>query len=83
MSRTPIIAANIGALPEVVADHKNGLLFETGSIDDLKAKINLLVSNPHMIPEMAAAIKPVQTLERQVSELTSLYRDLMQRNQNR
>ena len=28
--RTPVIASNLGALPELVIDEKNGLLFEVG-----------------------------------------------------
>jgi glycosyltransferase involved in cell wall biosynthesis len=81
MSRTPIIAANIGALPEVVVDHQNGLLFEAGNPDDLKTKIKVLVDNPRTISEMAAAIRPVETMQQQVSELTSLYQNLLQRDQ--
>lgn len=77
MSGTPVIAANIGAIPEVIVDHENGLLFKAGSADDLRTKINLLVDNPQMISQMATAIPPVQTIRQQVSQLTSLYQDLL------
>ncbi len=41
----PVIASNIGSLPELVIDGVNGYLFEPGNADDLKAKIELLDSD--------------------------------------
>ena len=38
----PVIASNIGSLPELVHDGVNGYLFEPGNIEDLIAKIILL-----------------------------------------
>lgn len=38
----PVIASDIGSLPELVIDGENGYLFEPGNADDLKAKIELL-----------------------------------------
>ncbi|HTK59641.1 MAG TPA: glycosyltransferase family 4 protein [Candidatus Baltobacteraceae bacterium] len=38
----PVIAARIGALPEVVQETKTGLLFEPGDHQDLAAKLNWL-----------------------------------------
>ena len=38
----PVIASNIGSLPELVEDGYNGFLFEPGNANDLAAKIRLL-----------------------------------------
>ena len=38
----PIIAANIGGLPEIVRDGVSGLLFQPGNANDLAEKIKLL-----------------------------------------
>lgn len=38
----PVIAARIGALPEVVREGKTGLLFEPGNAEDLAEKLNWL-----------------------------------------
>lgn len=35
----PVIASDLGAYPELVRPHENGLLFEPGNADDLAAKI--------------------------------------------
>jgi glycosyltransferase involved in cell wall biosynthesis len=47
----PVIASNIGSLPEVVEDKVNGLLFEPKNIMDLAEKINYLNSNGNLIRE--------------------------------
>lgn len=38
----PVIASNIGSLPELVEDNINGYLFEAGNIDDICEKIKML-----------------------------------------
>lgn len=43
--KKPVIASNIGALPELVKDNETGLLFKPGNIEDLAAKIKLLISD--------------------------------------
>lgn len=40
----PVIAARVGALPEVVREAKTGLLFEPGDHEDLAAKLNWLAA---------------------------------------
>ena len=41
----PIIGADIGGIPELVIDGKNGLLFESGNSDDLSKKIDMLYND--------------------------------------
>lgn len=38
----PVIASNIGSLPELVVNNENGYLFESANVDDLVEKIKLL-----------------------------------------
>ena len=38
----PVIASNIGSLPELVVDGENGYLFKSADVDDLVTKIKLL-----------------------------------------
>lgn len=45
----PVIGANIGGIPELVIDQKTGLTFEPGNVDDLRAKITQLSSDPEMV----------------------------------
>jgi glycosyltransferase involved in cell wall biosynthesis len=44
--RVPVIAANIGGIPEIIEDGKSGLLFEPGNAEDLARKMQYLWENP-------------------------------------
>ncbi len=48
----PVIGANIGGIPELINDGVDGLLFEPRNVDDLAAKIQYLLDNKHLLPEM-------------------------------
>ncbi|WP_434655850.1 glycosyltransferase family 4 protein [Thermoanaerobacterium thermosaccharolyticum] len=41
----PVIASNVGGIPEIVYNNYNGLLFEPGNIDELVNKIKYLINN--------------------------------------
>ena len=41
----PIIASNVGGIPEVIKNGYNGLLFKSENVDDLADKIRLVLSN--------------------------------------
>jgi glycosyltransferase involved in cell wall biosynthesis len=43
---TPVIAANIGAIAELVTPHKTGLLFEPGSAKSLKMQVSWMLNYP-------------------------------------
>ncbi len=42
---TPVLGADIGGIPELIADGKTGELFESGNVDDLTRKIDGLYRN--------------------------------------
>lgn len=50
----PVIASNIGSLPELVLDGVNGFLFEAGNAEDLRRKV-LLLSEDETVERMGAA----------------------------
>lgn len=41
----PLIGANVGGIPDLIRDGKNGYLFESGNSDDLADKFELLLSD--------------------------------------
>ena len=49
----PIIASNVGGIPLVVDDKKDGLLFEVGEIGTLKEKVLFLLNDPTFSKDMA------------------------------
>jgi glycosyltransferase involved in cell wall biosynthesis len=48
----PVIASNLGGLPELVEDGKTGILFEAGDIENLRKKIKHLYAHPYDIRTM-------------------------------
>ncbi|MCK4829038.1 glycosyltransferase, partial [bacterium] len=44
--------SRIGGIPELIKDHETGLLFEPGNADDLRSKIEYMISHPDKVIEM-------------------------------
>ncbi|MGJ3252742.1 MAG: glycosyltransferase family 4 protein [Elainellaceae cyanobacterium] len=49
---TPVIAANVGAIAELVQDGHTGLLFNPGDAKSLASKVDWLLSHPSKLAEM-------------------------------
>jgi glycosyltransferase involved in cell wall biosynthesis len=49
---TPVIAAQIGAVAEIVEDQRTGLHFRPGDPDDLVAKVQWALSHPNQLQKM-------------------------------
>lgn len=47
----PVIASNIGGIPEIVKNNINGLLFEPGNVEQLKERILKYWNNPELAIE--------------------------------
>lgn len=76
---TPIIASNVGGIPYVIKNRKNGLLFEPNNIEDLAAKIIYLLENKNIQHEMKInGLKRAEQFEwRKVAEITTeLYKKI-------
>lgn len=48
--RIPIVATNTGGIPEIVIDHKTGLLAEVGAVEQLSNQLKVLL-NDHSLTE--------------------------------
>jgi glycosyltransferase involved in cell wall biosynthesis len=51
-ARKPVIASNIGGIPEIVEDRRDGLLFEPGSSEELTDRLRLLQHDRDMIHQL-------------------------------
>jgi len=76
IAKTPVIASNIGCIPEFIEDGATGLLFETGNAEDLFYKMKLVLENPSLIKKFKSNIKPVKTIQEQAKEIEAIYEDL-------
>lgn len=79
----PVVAGRIGSLAEVVCERRNGLLFEPGDAEDLRAVLSELLAAPAWAKELGASGRASflahHTLERNAHSLSKIYRDLLER----
>ncbi|MBN8955413.1 MAG: glycosyltransferase family 4 protein [Rhizobiales bacterium] len=80
---TPVLAADIGGLSEIIADGENGLLFAPGDADDLAEKAHRLLADPTRLQQMRrrarAAFGLNYTVEANHAQLISIYRNALRR----
>jgi len=41
----PVVASNVGSMKEYIEDGKNGMLFDSGNVEELKKKIKMLIED--------------------------------------
>lgn len=75
----PVIASNVGGIPEIIKDGENGLLFDPGNYKELANKIQLVINNPEIIKTLRSNIKPVQTIDEDVERLEEIYKETLLR----
>ena len=71
----PVVAANWGALPELIHDGQNGLLFEAGSSTDLATKIKVLLEDSDLRNRLSVAAVQTAT-EHELQKSLQLFEDL-------
>ncbi len=73
----PVIASEIGGMPEVIVDGKNGWLFRPGDAHDLAAKIKLLTeSNYESLTQLASTSVANFGPEENLRAVLSIYTEL-------
>ncbi|ACA60553.1 glycosyltransferase [Candidatus Desulforudis audaxviator] len=80
-SGLPVVAARAAALPELVVDGDNGLLFRFGDDQDLAAKINLLLEDEEMRRQMGRrSLENVvrHELERSLNQIEAIYNEVVE-----
>jgi glycosyltransferase involved in cell wall biosynthesis len=75
MARTPVIASEIGGIPELIKDGYNGLLFQKGNVNQLYNRLRLITDNPSLIGLLGQNKSCVKTVKEQAIELEQIYLD--------
>jgi glycosyltransferase involved in cell wall biosynthesis len=77
----PVLASNLGSIPEFVQNGLDGLCFNPGDVEDLREKIKYLYQKPLLVEKMGLAgyekVKRDFSTERYYSELIKIYQDLL------
>jgi len=80
---TPVIASNIGAIPELVQPERNGLLFRPSDPTDLAAKIDWLLAHPQQLAQMRltarAEFESKYTADNNYQRLIEIYQSVLSR----
>lgn len=74
--RTPVIAADLGGMAELVQHERNGLLFAPGDPADLARQLRRLQQDPALLSSLQAGIEPVKGTHEELDELETLYRQV-------
>lgn len=74
----PIVSSRVGGIPELITDKETGLLFESGNVEELKNKIEELLSAPeeqiHLLVErFNKKIESKFTIEHMVTKTLEVY----------
>jgi glycosyltransferase involved in cell wall biosynthesis len=75
-AKTPIIAADLGGMSELVKHELNGLLFEPDNVGSLNQQLKRLLDDQSLLTKLASNIQPERTVSDMVDDLESLYKRL-------
>jgi GT2 family glycosyltransferase len=70
----PVVGSRIGGIPELVADGRNGLLFNPGDAADLSRVLNRLLTEPNLLEHLRTGIPEVRSIQDDVQMARELYR---------
>lgn len=75
-----IIGSNVGGIPDLVEQHKNGILITPGNLEEIKSAIDFFIANPEKIIEYGkCSFEKSQEYYPEVIEqkLTNIYKNLL------
>jgi glycosyltransferase involved in cell wall biosynthesis len=75
--KLPVIASDIGGLPEIVKDHETGLLFPPGDSDALRAKLTRLAGDPALRSAMGEAGRRRVLEHHRIEVVAAKYADIL------
>jgi len=74
MQQIPVVAANIGGMPELVHDGANGLLYEPFSADALRSALQRLIDDRSYLDSLSRHRSEVKTIQEDAREWQARYR---------
>lgn len=81
-ARVPVLASEIGGMPDLVREGRAGWLFRAGDAADLRRQMQRLVDDPAQVAQVSQGILPVKSIAAQAAELEALYAELASRRRS-
>lgn len=75
-AKVPVIASNVGALKERVADGVNGRLVPPGNSDMLRVTLRSFLESPEQLADYRRNIQPVRSIENHMNDLEVIYQSI-------
>ena len=57
MAGLPVVATNVGGIPEVIQHKETGILVRSGDVDELASSIEQLLTDPDLRARFGTALK--------------------------
>jgi glycosyltransferase involved in cell wall biosynthesis len=77
-TNTPVIASKLGGMAEAVTHEFNGLLFESGNVEDLSRQLQRVIEEPTLLEQLKKGIPHVKTIYEEVNEIEEIYSKLLE-----
>jgi glycosyltransferase involved in cell wall biosynthesis len=77
VARLPVLAADIGGMPDLIREGEAGWLFRAGDAGDLRRQIAAVLEAPQQLARVRSRIRPVKSIEENAHELEALYARLI------
>ena len=73
----PVIASNVGGIPEIIVDKETGFLVRPKNIDDIRLNMSLLLKNPEisnkLVVNLTAKIQTDFSFSKMIEKTTDIY----------
>lgn len=79
MAGLPVVASNLGGIPDLVTHARNGLLFDPASVSSLTSILSSLITQPSLVEQLARGISPVTPIDEDAHHWNLTYRALVGR----
>lgn len=76
-AKTPVIASNMGGMPELVTHRSNGLLFDIGDIESLVRGMRMFIDNPDLAAEFKKKCMEPKDIGENAKELRRIYESVV------